>query len=259
MLLLSFAAALEVVYQNPSTGYFVKTGISQVTYSWSGHADLLTFAFVTRNFPTSASDTSHVNQKAVRIVSLFPNNFVFNSSNGSISVETIYYVTSGLDAFKIFYQNPSTGYFVVDGSSAAVMDGNLLGLSFVQRQFPTSPTDVPPVEGAVKLVSSYAGVFNFGNDHLDTIWYTIPSSNQSNQSITVVSPNGGESWQKGSSQAITWTHPLSADTPGAQNLAWGIGLYRPSGAAGRLRRFQSPNRLTFGAFPSTFLTVRTIK
>lgn len=85
------------------------------------------------------------------------------------------------------------------------------------------------------MTSSSCGAFGCAYRSCSTI--TNQTSNQTNQSttsqtnlsVTLISPNGGEVLQKGSTYAIQWTNPLQGGFSGSQNMGWAINLFRPDG------------------------------
>jgi len=109
----------------------------------SGNNTPLTLSTGEQNFPTNALDLATVSQSFVRIQSALSNAFKFGSEN----VSTVFYMTDSAPAGKsaqgvIFYQSPTTGFFVpflhpnAEGSVSyasgqAISGANLSGVSIV--------------------------------------------------------------------------------------------------------------------------------
>ncbi len=187
------------------------------SFNWTVGKDVNGYSIPSGQYLMQITDTttniSDQSDKPFSIVAATQPSITVLSPNGGESLRVgdtkrITWTSSGVSAVKIYVYDSS-----ISGSgSTNYVTPNNISVSASQGYFdwtigPFGTVNGPPGSGGSNYrirIDDAAGVVQ--SDHSDAP-FSIAAATQ--PSITVVSPNGGESWTKGSSQTIRYSAPSS--------------------------------------------------
>lgn len=184
---------LQVVRDSANIIWVGDSGPSRISRSTDGGA---TFSLVynggTSEIPTIANSSL---QNSVGYATAWGSGGLQKTSNHGLSWSAVSSTGStwGVDIAK---DDPNVVMFGVYGGGTSYLSNNA-GQNFSTSSLTGSNYAILAYDRATFLAQQSGGVWKYG------FTYSVPTSNV--QAVSVVSPSGGETWQYGTTQQITWT------------------------------------------------------